>query len=115
MYHGKKREIEKIELTPEEKAKQEALALKITNMLQEFLEIRHGKKEVKDPIEFCNIMVQLCPEIPHVYNFRREILLKQIEELKDLKASYKMICEEIMMTMGLLKKRPKCYSIWSHR
>lgn len=57
MYHGKKREIEKIELTPEEKAKQEALALKITNMLQEFLEIRHGKKEVKDPIEFCNIMV----------------------------------------------------------
>lgn len=57
MYHGRKREDEPKELSPEELKKKEELAVKITSMLAEFLEIRHGKKEVENPLEFCNIMV----------------------------------------------------------
>lgn len=114
MYHGRKKTDKPAEKTPEELKKEEELANRITNMLNEFLEIRHGRKEVENPLEFCNIMVQLCPEIYHVYNFRREILLKKFETMS-LKDSYKLVGEEIMITMGLLKKRPKCYAIWSHR
>ncbi|KRX09792.1 hypothetical protein PPERSA_02664 [Pseudocohnilembus persalinus] len=117
MYHGKKRPIETKKLSEEEQKQQEELANKITKMLDEFLEIRHDKKKVQEPLEFCNIMVELCPEIPHVYNFRRELLLKLFEnKLKnELEQQYQLVCKEIMMTMVLLKKRPKCYAIWSHR
>lgn len=65
----------------EERKKKQILADKICAMVEEFIKLRHNLEgaelKVKDPLEFTTVFTQMCPDLPTIYNYRREIILKK--------------------------------------
>ncbi|KAL4498625.1 hypothetical protein ABPG72_019743 [Tetrahymena utriculariae] len=112
--HGKrKRDVRP--LTEEERKKTEEQGDKIIGLINEFLSIRHGKKLVNNPGEYCDLVATMCPDLPTIYNYKREVLIKQFKESKSPKDKYKTLMNELQLVTALLKKSPKSYSLWSYR
>lgn len=112
--HGKrKRDVKP--LTEEERQKNEEQGEKIIKIIEEFLDIRHGKKPVANPGEYCDLVSNMCPDLPTIYNYKREVIMKQFEETKNPKDKYKLLMNELQLVTGLLKRSPKSYSLWSYR
>jgi len=53
-------------------------------MVDEFIKLRHNVEEaeskVKDPLEFTTVFTQMCPDLPTIYNYRRELILRKFQE-----------------------------------
>ena len=112
MIHGEIKKNEKI--SDEEKQKKEELAERININLKEFFELRHGKKDIPEKLEFTTIITQLCPDLYSAYNFRRELILEKFKSLKE-DQKYEFVIKEINILNALSKRMSKSYSIWHHR
>lgn len=64
-------------------------------MIGELLEIRHGLKAVSNSGEYCNLVAAMCPDLPTIYNFKREIVMKIFEDTKNPKDKYKLLMNEL--------------------
>lgn len=73
--HGKRKKDVR-PLTEEERKKTEEQGEKIIGLINEFLSIRHGKKPVNNPGEYCDLVATMCPDLPTIYNYKREVLIK---------------------------------------
>lgn len=117
MIHGESRSSSK-QLTPEEIKQKQEKAEKINFHIRNFLEARknlsqHSKETL---LEMTFNLAQMSPEISTIYNVRRELLTKAIEELPEKSPErYEKIVKEIELVNFLLKKQPKSYSLFTHR
>lgn len=51
------------------------MSLKISKNLHEFMELRNlEKKDLLYLTQFTDILMELCSDIPTIYNFRRELV-----------------------------------------
>lgn len=58
--------------------------------------------------------MQLCSDIPTIFNFRRDLIEKSIEG-KEPEEIAKVLNGEIKLTTKLIQSDPKSYTIWSYR
>jgi hypothetical protein len=58
--------------------------------------------------------MQLCTDIPTVFNFRRELIIKSTEN-KPAEEVGQLLSGEIKLTTKLIQSDPKSYTIWSYR
>ena len=58
--------------------------------------------------------MQLCTDIPTVFNFRRELIIKT-KENKSPEEIGQLLGGEIKLTTKLIQSDPKSYTIWSYR
>lgn len=77
MIHGHKKS--KKQKTEQEIKEETELSQKINTKLSEFFSI--SRKDVNDAqipkyLEFIALLMQLCTDIPTVFNFRRELIIK---------------------------------------
>lgn len=112
--HGKRKKDVK-PLSEEERQKNEEQGVKIINLLNEFLKIRQGELPVKNPSEYCDLTASMCPDLPTIYNFKREVVTSTLSETPNLEDKYKLLMNELLLVTGLLKRSPKSYSLWSYR
>lgn len=80
-------------LSAEERNKKEEQGAKIIAMIDELLSIRHGDKTVANPNEYCDLLAKMCPDLPTIYNFKREVVLKTLSEVASsgIPAQYKVL------------------------
>lgn len=116
MIHGQKKG--KKEKTQQEVKDEEELSSKIMAKLADFFSI--NKKEIKlenleKYMEFTTILMQLCSDIPSIYNFRREIIKFGVGLKAEDSEKAKMYASEIKLTTKLIQSDTKSYTIWSYR
>ena len=81
MIHGHKKATK--QKSPEEHKQEEEMSEKINSKLNDFFAIR--QKPITDDnlaklSEFTAILMQLCSDIPTIFNFRRELMLKLLSD-----------------------------------
>ncbi len=65
-------------------------------------------------MEFTTILMQLCPDITTIFNYRRE-LINKIIELQDPREKAKTLGGEIKLITKIIQGDPKSYTLWSYR
>jgi hypothetical protein len=56
-------------------------------MISELLNIRTGEVVVPNPGEYCDLLANMCPDLPTIYNFKREVVLSKLSAVsQDRKA-----------------------------
>lgn len=66
-------------------------------------------------MEFTAILMQLCSDIPSIFNFRRELMKCAVEKKTENEEKAAVYNTEINLTSKLIKSDPKSYTIWSYR
>lgn len=114
MIHGSKK-TKKVKTDEETKADNE-MSAKISKHLHEFMALRNAeKKDLVYLTQFTDILMELCSDIPTIYNFRRELVEEQLKEATDPATKLKILENNLKLTTKLLKSDPKSYCIWSFR
>jgi hypothetical protein len=57
-------------------------------MINEFLDIRTGAKSVENPNEYCDLLASMCPDLPTIYNFKREVITAALNKIENPKSKY---------------------------
>lgn len=72
--HGKRKKDVKV-LSEQERKKSEEQGEKVISMINEFLDLRHGVRQAQNPGEYCNLLASMCPDLPTIYNYKREVMM----------------------------------------
>ena len=65
-------------------------------------------------LDFTSILMQLCSDIPTIFNFRRQ-LINILLEGKTPEEVGKVLGGELKLSTKLMQSDPKCYTLWSYR
>lgn len=117
MIHGESRSNSK-QLTPEEIKQKQEKAEKINFHICNFLESRKNLSQLpkESLLEMTFNLAQMSPEIYTIYNVRRELLSKSLEEIAESpNKCLEILIKELDLINYLLKKQPKSYSLFTHR
>lgn len=115
MIHGHKKA--KKEKTEQQEKDEDELSLKINNKLAQFFSLSRkdvSLNQIPKYLEFIALLMQLCTDIPTVFNFRRELIIKT-KENKSPEEIGQLLGGEIKLTTKLIQSDPKSYTIWSYR
>lgn len=112
MHARKKRDV--VPLSEEKLKEQEELNNRIGKQLQEFFSYRKDISKITDPLEYTSVMIKICPEIQTIYNLRKEIIEKRLENIST-KEKHGFLLKELMFLIPLMKQNPKSYNLWHHR
>lgn len=65
-------------------------------------------------MEFTNILMQLCPDITTIFNYRRE-LIEKIVANQDAAGRAKVLGTDLKLITKIMQGDPKSYTLWSYR
>lgn len=65
-------------------------------------------------IEFTTILMQLCPDITTVFNYRRELIESLLQD-QDAQSRAKTLVADIKLITKIIQSDPKSYTLWSYR
>lgn len=60
-------------------------------------------------------MASMCPDLPTIYNYKREVMIETLSKIPDPRDKYKQLANELMLITSFLKRSPKSYGIWAYR
>lgn len=66
-------------------------------------------------LEFTAIMMQLCSDIPSIFNFRRQLIQTAVELKEETADKASLLSGEIKLTTKLIQSDQKSYTLWSYR
>ncbi|KAH3663536.1 hypothetical protein OGAPHI_004937 [Ogataea philodendri] len=78
--------------------------------------LRHKQAQLYTESAFAETakLLDVNPELYTIWNYRRDILLDWFKP-DTPEATHELIKQELVFTVGHLKRFPKCYWIWNHR
>ena len=59
--------------------------------------------------------MQLCPDISTIFNYRRELVLKLLENAANPLEKAKILGGDIKLITKIIQGDPKSYTLWSYR
>lgn len=66
-------------------------------------------------LEFTSILMQLCNDIPTIFNYRRQLIDKILASKTEPDEKAKIIGGDIKMVSKIMLTDPKSYTLWSYR
>ncbi|KAM3185963.1 hypothetical protein ACTXT7_005311 [Hymenolepis weldensis] len=107
----------KVRRSPEQDASyreaQMEMKMRFSVLADEVFAKRHARDYDLGILEKLSELLEQCPDMFTLWNYRREILLASNSESVDNRAA--MYDKELAMTARCLQKNPKSYATWHHR
>ena len=116
MIHGQKK-TEKTK-TEEQIKEENDLSTKINSKLSEFFQLRNQpilNDKLPALLEFTTILMQLCSDISTIFNYRRELVERLLQNAEDPAGKAAILGGDIKLITKIIQQDPKSYTLWSYR